>query len=273
MRSTPNEFPVAPPSGSTSQDASRRPSATPTFRPNLSPQSASPPSPHGDKVHLSKQAQETSQGDPPTTASAQMSRAERQILDQLQARDREVKTHEQAHIAAGGPYVSGGASYSYRIGPDGKMYAVGGEVSIDVSPVPGNPEATIEKAQAIQRSATAPAEPSAQDAIVASKARAMESEARAELRQEEHSEAPDSTSVANERTGRVAAGVSAGSDVAPLSELAPSAGPQRATEANSQRPDRLEASDLELLLQAAESYTSMAIPPAHLPSAGLSLHA
>ena len=133
-----------------------------------------------------------------------LTQAERQVLQELKARDREVKAHEQAHIAAGGRYVQGGANYSYRIGPDGKMYAVGGEVSIDVSPVPGDPQATIEKAEAIQRAARAPAQPSAQDAAVAAKAASMEMRARMEVQQEERgvdgpqgavSDAPDQAGV------------------------------------------------------------------------------
>lgn len=96
-----------------------------------------------------------------------------------------MKAHERAHIAAGAQHVQGGANYSYRIGPDGKMYAVGGEVSIDVSPVPGDPQATIEKAQAIQRAARAPAQPSAQDAAVAAQAASMEMQAQMEVQREE----------------------------------------------------------------------------------------
>ena len=60
----------------------------------------------------------------------------------------------------------------------------GGEVSIDTSPIPGDPEATIAKAQQIRRAANAPAEPSPQDRRVAAEASLMEADARAELRQE-----------------------------------------------------------------------------------------
>ena len=103
--------------------------------------------------------------------------AEKQV-QKLRERDREVRVHEQAHIAAGGQYVSGGASFSYQTGPDGRQYAIGGSVQIDCSPVPGNPEATEEKARAVRRAALAPANPSATDQHVAAKAAAMESRAR-----------------------------------------------------------------------------------------------
>jgi len=106
--------------------------------------------------------------------------AEKQV-QKLQERDREVRAHEQAHIAAGGQHVSGGASFSFQTGPDGRQYAIGGSVQIDTSPVPGNPKATEEKARAVRRAALAPASPSSTDQNVAAKAAAMESRARSEL--------------------------------------------------------------------------------------------
>ena len=79
-----------------------------------------------------------------------MDSPERRRLEALKRRDAEVKRHEQAHLAAAGGHAQGGASYHYVTGPDGKRYAVGGEVSIDVSEVSGDPEATIRKAQIIR---------------------------------------------------------------------------------------------------------------------------
>lgn len=108
---------------------------------------------------------------------------ELQDIRELAARDREVRSHEQAHAAVGGKYA-GSPVYEFVRGPDGVNYAVGGEVSIDTSPVPGDPEATIAKAQQIRRAANAPAEPSSQDRRVAAEASLMEAEARAALRQE-----------------------------------------------------------------------------------------
>jgi hypothetical protein len=74
-----------------------------------------------------------------------------------------------------------GVSFTYVRGPDGKRYAVGGEVSIDTSPVRGDPEATIQKAQQIRAAANAPANPSSQDRAVAAQAARMEQVARQEL--------------------------------------------------------------------------------------------
>ncbi|PTN33474.1 putative metalloprotease CJM1_0395 family protein [Desulfonatronum sp. SC1] len=119
---------------------------------------------------------------------SELSSEDRQVLEQLRQRDAEVRAHEQAHVAAGGQYVTAGASYTYETGPDGRQYAVGGEVSIDTSPVPGNPEQTEQKAQTIRRAALAPASPSAQDVKVATSAAQMEAEARMERIQNEQEE-------------------------------------------------------------------------------------
>ena len=72
-------------------------------------------------------------------------------------------------------------SNEYETGPDGQRYAVGGEVGIDTSAIPGDPEATLLKAQTVMRAAMAPAEPSAQDQLVAAAAKTMESQAFIEL--------------------------------------------------------------------------------------------
>ncbi len=105
---------------------------------------------------------------------------EAEEIRKLQARDREVRVHEAAHAAAGGAY-SGAPSYTFERGPDGQTYAVGGEVSIDVSPVSGDPLATLQKAQQVRAAALAPAEPSAQDMKVAQRAQAMAAKAHAQL--------------------------------------------------------------------------------------------
>lgn len=102
-------------------------------------------------------------------------------LTELKQRDIEVKAHEQAHIAAGGMYVRSGAHYEYEEGSDGRKYAVGGEVRIDTSKVPGNPEATIRKMQVVRSAALAPVEPSAQDRNVAAEATRIENQSRLEI--------------------------------------------------------------------------------------------
>ena len=133
-----------------------------------------------DELTLSSRATEQ--------ADQQLSDEQRHQLLELQARDREVRQHEQAHLVAAGPYVKGGPKYTYQKGPDGQQYAVGGEVSIDTSPVDGDPAATIAKARVVRQAATAPADPSSQDRAVAAAASKMEAEARQELRRQEQEE-------------------------------------------------------------------------------------
>ncbi|MFK8042340.1 putative metalloprotease CJM1_0395 family protein [Congregibacter sp.] len=109
-----------------------------------------------------------------------LSEQEQKQVRELADRDREVRAHEQAHASVGGRYASA-PSYTYQRGPNGQQYAVAGEVSIDVSPVPNDPQATIEKARIVRRAALAPAQPSSQDRAVAAEATALEQQARAEL--------------------------------------------------------------------------------------------
>lgn len=106
---------------------------------------------------------------------------ERRALQQLQAGDREVRAHEAAHLAAAGGIALGGAHFKFQRGPDGQLYAVGGDVSIDVSPISGDPAATVQKAEQIRRAALAPVHPSSQDLSVAAQARQMAAQAQAEL--------------------------------------------------------------------------------------------
>ena len=102
-------------------------------------------------------------------------------VEDLKKRDREVRQHELAHMIAGGQYVRGGPTYTYKIGPDGRRYAVGGEVQIDTSEIPDDPEATLKKMQVVERAALAPKDPSGQDYRVAAQARQQEMKARAEI--------------------------------------------------------------------------------------------
>jgi len=108
--------------------------------------------------------------------------ADRKTIEALKARDREVRAHEAAHRAAAGMYARGATSYTYQRGPDGGSYAVGGEVSIDVSPVQGDARATAQKARQIQAAALAPAQPSGQDMAVAAEAAQMAMQASTESR-------------------------------------------------------------------------------------------
>ncbi|PKQ41968.1 hypothetical protein CXP40_07450 [Pseudomonas sp. YY-1] len=112
--------------------------------------------------------------------SPQEQRQQQLEIDDLVQRDREVRTHEQAHAAVGGQYA-GAPTYSFKRGPDGQRYAVSGEVSIDTAPVPNDPEATLRKMEIVLRAALAPIEPSPQDLRVVALAQAQAAQARVEL--------------------------------------------------------------------------------------------
>jgi hypothetical protein len=76
--------------------------------------------------------------------------------------------------------MAGAASYTYETGPDGKRYAVGGEVPIR-APKASTPQQAIRIAQTIRAAALAPSDPSSQDLAVAASATAMEASARSQV--------------------------------------------------------------------------------------------
>lgn len=147
-----------------------------------------------------------------TSATGQsLTREEQATVQKLQGIDRQVHNHEQAHLAAAGGYATGGASYETIRGPDGKEYAIGGEVPIDVSPVRDNPQATIRKAQVVRAAALAPADPSAQDRSVAAAASQIAAEARAELAVQQREELQGGTESSDGSTTDSSSGSAAGS--------------------------------------------------------------
>jgi hypothetical protein len=113
---------------------------------------------------------------------------EQKAVEQMRQRDREVRTHEQAHKTAGGAYA-GSMRLSYQMGPDGKRYAVEGSVPIDVSPVAGDPAATLRKMEVVHRAANAPANPSGADRSVAAQASRVAQQARAQMAAERYAQA------------------------------------------------------------------------------------
>jgi len=123
--------------------------------------------------------------------TGELSVEEQRQVEKLAAADRKVRAHEMAHVSVGGELVRGGANFDYQTGPDGKRYAVGGEVSIDTSKA-RTPEETIAKAQRIRAAALAPADPSPQDNRVAALASRMEMQAYQELAVQRAQESSDS---------------------------------------------------------------------------------
>ncbi|MCD6259625.1 MAG: hypothetical protein J7J31_08510 [Helicobacteraceae bacterium] len=123
-----------------------------------------------DPLSTDATSQEEEQKPKDPSQQNQLEPSEEQMLMELQARDAEVRQHEAAHKSAGAP--TGAANYTYQKGPDGRMYAIGGEVSVTMKSG-STPEETIANAQAVIASAMAPADPSPQDHAVASSARMM----------------------------------------------------------------------------------------------------
>lgn len=110
-------------------------------------------------------------------------------VEDLKKREKDVKAHEQAHMAAGGGVVQGGASYTYEAGPDGKRYVSGGEVQVAVSSRTSDPAKTLQQASQVQRAALAPADPSPQDRAAAAQAAQMVAQARQELASKDETDA------------------------------------------------------------------------------------
>lgn len=110
------------------------------------------------------------------TGGAELSEEEEQMVRELEARDREVRRHEQTHVAMLGRYARGGPTYVYQTGPDGKLYAVGGSVEVETGKE-ATPEATAAKARTLRMAATGVAEPSAADMAIAGHAVRVEAQA------------------------------------------------------------------------------------------------
>ena len=122
-----------------------------------------------------------------------LSDEEKAVVEKLKVIDTKVRLHEQAHLSVAGDLATSGASYTYQQGPDGKQYAVGGEVNIDTSSE-DTPEKTIDKMQRVIAAAMAPAEPSGQDYSVAAAARQNIVEMKSQIMQRDNAEASEAKS-------------------------------------------------------------------------------
>ncbi|MBE70182.1 MAG: hypothetical protein CMO07_05400 [Thalassospira sp.] len=90
----------------------------------------------------------------PTSNPALLTASEREIVRELSARDAIVRTEEESHQTLAGANA-GMISYSYTAGPDGRLYATGGKVSI--RPIQGlDGVAAIANQAAISRAASVP---------------------------------------------------------------------------------------------------------------------
>lgn len=113
--------------------------------------------------------------------STELTPQEKAKVTELKAIDTKVRAHEAAHQS--GPAASGGASFTYAKGPDGIMYATGGEVPVLIQ-TGSTPQETISNMQGVIATALAPADPSPQDISIASKARVLMMKAQQEFAKE-----------------------------------------------------------------------------------------
>lgn len=123
-----------------------------------------------DRVTVSREAQARATG--ASGPGGKLTPEQQRDLVSLRQRDSHVRQHEAAHQAAGGS-LTGGASFSFQVGPDGRSYAVGGEVPVRLAPG-RTPDETIQNARQARRAALAPSDPSPADLSVAASAMQME---------------------------------------------------------------------------------------------------
>jgi hypothetical protein len=163
-----------------------------------------------------RKAADAKKSDLPQRTDQLTAEQEAEVTD-LRHRDAEVRAHEAAHAAAAGA-LGGGASFEYQTGPDGRNYAVGGEVPVEMA-VGHTPEETIRNAAQLRAAALAPAQPSAQDRAVAAEASAMEAAARAEIAARSTQASQEATTITRAPDVRIM-GAAADSKPAPTPEPA-----------------------------------------------------
>lgn len=134
------------------------------------------------KPDTNKQADKATDAPTKNVAGKELTLEQQEELLQLQHRDQEVRVHEQQHASVGGQHT-GSPSYEYETGPDGKQYVIEGSVRVDLSPIAGDPAATIEKMRQVKAAALAPAQPSNADKNAAAAADARITQATAEIMQ------------------------------------------------------------------------------------------
>jgi len=139
-------------------------------------------------------------------------------------------------VAASGG-LAGSPSYTYQTGPDGKKYAVGGEVSISRGGS-SNTDQALSEAQSVKRGALAPAQPSSQDRAVAARAEADIRRLQAKKAQENQEKMEG---LGNDQAASPAADGSAGS----------------ATLSASQAPEKMPANGAGFDAQAVGAYAAV----------------
>jgi SprA-related family len=147
-----------------------------------------------------------------TTASQpgtprQLDRSQQQQVEELKARDAHVRAHEAAHQAAGGD-LTGPASFTYQTGPDGRSYAVGGEVPV-AARTGRTPDETIAIARRVRAAALAPGDPSAADLAAAATATQLELQGEAQKRAQAAAQVSAAPAASGQQAPRSAASLQA----------------------------------------------------------------
>lgn len=133
-----------------------------------------------DQVKAIPRSESKSEAEPPKMPEDHSAKLQEQAGKDLKIKsdvrrlinwENNVKQHEQAHMSVGGGLVSA-ARFSYTVGPDGRRYVAGGEVSISI-PSSNKEEDNIQTFERVKRAALAPADPSPQDIKTAAMASAL----------------------------------------------------------------------------------------------------
>ena len=118
------------------------------------------------------------------TGEEELTQQEQREVSELKTTDAEVKAHENAHKAAAAGLSTSAPNYEYETGPDGKKYAVAGDVNVSYQSS-SNPEVNLKNAQQLRAAALAPADPSSQDRKVAMQAEREIAQAKQEIMEEQ----------------------------------------------------------------------------------------
>ncbi len=86
------------------------------------------------------------------------------VLDKFKNLDSQTRAHEQLHASL--TNTKAPISYNYQMGPDGKLYAMGGNVKIDTS-IPEDEGAALAKLNELQKASLASGGLSSADAQIA----------------------------------------------------------------------------------------------------------
>jgi hypothetical protein len=181
---------VTPNAGATTSDVFEMDEANPAptpptaFAPN--PDATLPRAPavnDAETAPLRAPAAESADAAPSAFVAEELNPQQQRQLQTLAQNEHYVRADANAQRAAAGGYASG-VQLRYEVGPDGRRYVVDAEVLLDVTPVAGDPAATLRKMELIMRAAI-----SGNDRNAAAEAGELARRARAQLAAQRYAEA------------------------------------------------------------------------------------